>query len=80
MLKSYQVYFYLSSGWGLCPVGGATLEAVTVAGEIPIDPSDDSNDTQFTEGKTPIAFAVWNGSNKERNGQKGVTHFHELTY
>ena len=42
--------------------------------------TDDSNDTQFTEGKTPIAFAVWNGSNKERNGQKGVTHFHELTY
>ena len=42
--------------------------------------TDDPNDTQFTAGKTPIAFAVWNGSNKERNGQKGVTRFHELTY
>ncbi len=72
--------FLLVLGLGPVPSGGATLEAVTVAGEIPIDPSDDSNDTQFTEGKTPIAFAVWNGSNKERNSQKGVTHFHELTY
>ena len=42
--------------------------------------TDDPNDTQFTEGKSPIAFAVWNGGNKERNGQKGVTHFHELKY
>jgi len=42
--------------------------------------NDDQNDTQFTTGKTPIAFAVWNGQNKERNGQKGVTQWHELKY
>ncbi len=42
--------------------------------------TDDQNDTQFTSGKTPIAFAIWNGQNKERNGQKGVTQWHELKY
>ena len=42
--------------------------------------TEDQNDTQFTGGKTPIAFAVWNGSNKERNGQKGITQWHELQY
>lgn len=40
----------------------------------------DPNDTQFITGKTPIAFAIWNGRNKERNGQKALTHFHELVY
>ncbi len=40
----------------------------------------DSNDTQFKYEKTPIAFAIWNGNNKERNGQKALTHFHELVY
>ncbi len=42
--------------------------------------TEDPNDTQFTAGKTPIAFAVWNGRNKERNGQKALTHFHHLIY
>jgi len=42
--------------------------------------TEDPNDTQFTPGKTPIAFAIWNGKNKERNGQKALTHFHELIY
>jgi DMSO reductase family type II enzyme heme b subunit len=42
--------------------------------------NEDQNDTQFTTGKTPVAFAVWNGSNKERNGQKGITQWHELQY
>lgn len=40
----------------------------------------DVNDTQFVAGKTAIAFAIWNGRNKERNGQKGVTPFHDLVY
>ncbi len=40
----------------------------------------DKNDTQFIFEKTPIAFAIWNGNNKERNGQKALTHFHELVY
>jgi len=42
--------------------------------------TQDANDTQFEGGKTPIAFAIWNGRNKERNGQKALTHFHELVY
>ena len=40
----------------------------------------DANDTQFKTGKTPMAIAVWNGQNKERNGQKGVTQWNELQY
>ena len=40
----------------------------------------DSNDTQFTGSKTPIAIAIWNGQNKERNGQKAVTQWNELRY
>lgn len=42
--------------------------------------TSDQNDTQFKTGKTPMAMAVWNGQNKERNGQKGVTQWHELRY
>ncbi|MCH8208566.1 MAG: nitrite oxidoreductase, gamma subunit [Nitrospinae bacterium] len=40
----------------------------------------DANDTQFKGGSTPMAIAIWNGSNKERNGQKAVTQFHTLKY
>ena len=42
--------------------------------------TSDQNDTQFSGGKTPMAIAVWNGQNKERNGQKAVTQFHTLEY
>lgn len=42
--------------------------------------SEDPNDTQFTGQETPVAFAIWNGNNKERNGQKALTHFHTLKY
>ena len=40
----------------------------------------DSNDTQFNGSKTPMAIAIWNGQNKERNGQKAVTQWNELRY
>ena len=40
----------------------------------------DSNDTQFTGGKAPMAIAIWNGNNKERNGQKAVTQWNTLHY
>ena len=40
----------------------------------------DSNDTQFSGSKTPMAIAIWNGQNKERNGQKAVTQWNELRY
>jgi DMSO reductase family type II enzyme heme b subunit len=40
----------------------------------------DSNDTQFTGGKTPIAIAIWDGSNKERSAQKAITQWHTLNY
>lgn len=33
--------------------------------------TEDENDVQF-EGSSLMAVAVWNGSNKERNGQKGL--------
>lgn len=42
--------------------------------------TEDPNDTQFIRQATPIAFAIWNGNNKERNGQKALTHFHTLKY
>ena len=42
--------------------------------------TSDSNDTQFKGSKTPMAIAVWNGQNKERNGQKGVTQWNTLNY
>ncbi|QPJ66845.1 MAG: nitrite oxidoreductase, gamma subunit [Candidatus Nitrohelix vancouverensis] len=42
--------------------------------------TSDANDTQFNGGKTPMAIAVWDGQNKERNGQKAVTQWHELRY
>jgi len=40
----------------------------------------DANDTQFTGSKTPMAIAIWNGGNKERNGQKAVTQWNTLHY
>ena len=42
--------------------------------------TEDPNDTQFRGKEIPIAFAVWNGNNKERNGQKALTIFHILKY
>ncbi len=42
--------------------------------------TDDQNDTQFSGGKTPMAIAIWNGQNKERNGQKAITQWNELNY
>jgi DMSO reductase family type II enzyme heme b subunit len=40
----------------------------------------DANDTQFKGSKTPMAIAIWNGGNKERNGQKAVTQWNTLHY
>jgi len=42
--------------------------------------TSDKNDTQFSGGKTPMAIAIWNGGNKERNGQKAVTQWQNLQY
>ena len=42
--------------------------------------TSDANDTQFKGSKTPMGIAVWNGQNKERNGQKAVTQWQELQY
>lgn len=36
--------------------------------------TDDPNDIQFKSGSSfPVAFAVWDGSNVERNGMKGIS-------
>jgi len=40
----------------------------------------DANDAQFTGSKASIAIAIWNGGNKERNGQKAVTQWQTLQY
>ena len=42
--------------------------------------TSDANDTQFKGSKTPMGIAVWNGGNKERNGQKAVTQWNTLNY
>jgi DMSO reductase family type II enzyme heme b subunit len=42
--------------------------------------TSDQNDTQFTGGKAPLAIAIWNGNNKERNGQKAVLQWQTLEY
>jgi len=42
--------------------------------------NSDQNDTQFSGSKTPMAIAIWNGNNKERNGQKAVTQWNTLHY
>jgi hypothetical protein len=42
--------------------------------------TSDANDTQFKGSKTPMAIAIWNGQNKERNGQKAVTQWNTLHY
>ena len=41
----------------------------------------DGNDTQFNAfgGSVPIAFAVWDGGNGERNGMKGRSTWHWLS-
>jgi DMSO reductase family type II enzyme heme b subunit len=42
--------------------------------------NSDPNDTQFKGNKTAMGIAIWNGQNKERNGQKAVTQWNELQY
>lgn len=39
----------------------------------------DKEDAMFKKGMTmPIAFAVWDGNNLEKDGQKSITTWHEL--
>lgn len=41
--------------------------------------TNDANDVQFKSGATvPIAFAVWDGANVERNGMKGISTWFTL--
>ena len=36
--------------------------------------TNDANDVQFGAGASiPVAFAVWDGQNVERNGMKGIS-------
>jgi hypothetical protein len=38
------------------------------------------NDVRFRSGRAmPVAFAVWDGNQGDRNGQKSVTIWHDLT-
>ena len=41
--------------------------------------SPDADDVQLTAGKSvPVAFAVWDGQNRDRNGRKVVSNWHHL--
>ena len=41
--------------------------------------SKDADDVKFAMGKqTPVAFAVWDGQNRDRNGRKVVSNWHKL--
>jgi mono/diheme cytochrome c family protein len=41
--------------------------------------SKDAEDVQFVPGRTtPVAFAVWDGQNRDRNGRKLVSNWHKL--
>ena len=41
--------------------------------------SKDADDVQFAIGKaTPVAFAVWDGQNRDRNGRKVVSNWRKL--
>ena len=41
--------------------------------------SKDPDDVKLTVGKpVPIAFAVWDGQNRDRNGRKVVSNWHKL--
>jgi len=42
--------------------------------------SRDKNDVKFVAGKSvPVAFAVWNGEQRDRNGRKVVSNWYHLT-
>lgn len=41
--------------------------------------NDQALDAQFTPGiRRPVGFAVWDGSERDRNGQKSITVWHDL--
>lgn len=41
--------------------------------------SRDADDVKFVVGKaTPVAFAVWDGQNRDRNGRKVVSNWHKF--
>jgi DMSO reductase family type II enzyme heme b subunit len=43
--------------------------------------SKDAGDAQFTGGKpVPVAFAIWNGEQGDRNGRKMVSNWYQLVF
>jgi DMSO reductase family type II enzyme heme b subunit len=41
--------------------------------------SKDADDVKFVVGQqVPVAFAVWDGQNRDRNGRKVVSNWHKL--
>ena len=41
--------------------------------------SPDANDVKFVAGKSvPVAFAIWNGEQRDRNGRKMVSNWYQL--
>ena len=42
--------------------------------------SPDAGDVQFTAGRPAlVAFGIWNGAQRDRNGRKVISHWHRLT-
>lgn len=42
--------------------------------------SPDAQDVKFVPGQpVPVAFAIWNGAQRDRNGRKVFSHWHRLT-
>jgi DMSO reductase family type II enzyme heme b subunit len=41
--------------------------------------SKDADDVKFVAGKAvPVAFAIWNGEQHDRNGRKMVSNWYQL--
>jgi DMSO reductase family type II enzyme heme b subunit len=41
--------------------------------------SKDADDVKFVSGKpVPVAFAIWNGEQHDRNGRKMVSNWYQL--
>ena len=43
--------------------------------------SRDADDVRFVAGKSvPVAFAVWNGQQRDRNGRKVISNWYQLNF
>jgi hypothetical protein len=56
------------------PLQPETPRLFNLPSDTTFEYNSDPNDVQFKPGSNfPVAFAVWDGSNVERNGMKGIS-------